>query len=281
MSAVQRHGDAGRRLIVHLGVQKTGSTAIQRHLQRSAADLADLLVIRTPQEGTTMRPLGRAATAFSLDISAASRDVLRAALEDVLSGLPANDLPVLLSHENLAGAMPGNGGETRLYPALPEIARLIAETAKGFSTDFVIYTRDLADWRPSVWSQAIRSDGYDRDYLEFTEDTAAITGWDNLQARMAAAIGAERISFYRLEDETCWDRPGRQLLRHAGLPERRIDALPVLDNPRPPQVSAASLEFLRRLNGLALNPHARGKVADLVDRTQHLFTADAPSEGTL
>jgi hypothetical protein len=281
MAAAQRQQDAGRRLIVHLGVQKTGSTAIQRHLQRNAAALADTLVIRTPQQGTPMRPLGRAAVAFSLNNHADSRTALRIALKDVLETLPANDLPVLLSHENLAGAMPGNGGETRLYPALPEIARLIVETAKGFSTDFVIYTRELADWRRSVWAQAIRSDGYDRDYADFAADTATITGWDNLHARMAAAVGAERVCLYRIEDETSPERPGRQLLRHAGLAERRIDALSPLENPRPPRLSAASLEFLRHLNGLALNPHARGKVADLVDRTQHLFTAETPSEGTL
>ena len=55
--------DAGkaRRLIVHMGVQKTGSTSIQRHLRRNEDALAGDLVVRTPEEGSPMRPLGRAA----------------------------------------------------------------------------------------------------------------------------------------------------------------------------------------------------------------------------
>lgn len=113
---------AGRRLIVHVGVQKTGTTSLQRHLQRNAAALADRLLVLTPREGTPMRPLGRAAVAYSLRQGPDSEDALRAAIADVLETIPDNGLPVLLSHENLAGAMPGNGGETRLYPALPRIA---------------------------------------------------------------------------------------------------------------------------------------------------------------
>lgn len=52
-----------RPLFLHVGVQKTGTTSLQRFLRRSAPALADAVVIRTPEEGTPMRPLGRAAIA--------------------------------------------------------------------------------------------------------------------------------------------------------------------------------------------------------------------------
>lgn len=282
VASPRRETKAGgkRRLIVHLGVQKTSSTSIQRHLRRNAAALADRLIVRTPEEGTPMRPLGRAAVAHSLKRQQDTETALAIALQEVLAGLPGNDLPVLLSHENLAGAMPGNGGETGLYPALPAIAALVMQQARGFEVDFVLYTRNMKSWKSSVWAQAVRSDGYARSESAFLAETEAMPGWGDLIRRMAEAVGADRVTRLRLEDEADPARPGRQLLSHAGLTGPEIDALLPLDGPSMSRLCPASTEFLRRINGLALNPHARGKVADLVARAQNLFAADAPSEGT-
>lgn len=270
-----------RRLIVHLGVQKTGSTGLQRHLRMNSDALAGRLVPLTPEKGSPMRPLGRAAVAYSLSPTEQTARALEEALQEVLSELPRNDLPVLLSHENLAGAMPGNSGETALYPALPQIAWMVMRTARDFDVEFVIYTRDMATWRPSVWAQAVRTDGYTGTLPEFLQATAALPAWDDLTDRIGRVIGAQNITCFRLEDEPRDGHPGRLLLRHAGLSDGDIDALTPLDGTANPRLNAGATEFLRRLNQSALNPHARGKVVDLVARAQHLFTADAPSEGTL
>ncbi|QIR85506.1 hypothetical protein [Paracoccus sp. AK26] len=279
MAEQARTGQGARRLIVHLGVQKTGSTSIQRHLRRNADTLAHHILVRTPEEGSPMRPLGRAAIAFSLAPSDDRAQALRLAFRDVLDSLPANAVPVLISHENLAGAMPGNGGETRLYPALPQIAALLMAEAREFTTDFVIYTRSRKSWRPSVWAQAVRTDGYTRSLLEFEVETADLPGWGDLVRRMTAETG-DRVTRFRLEDETDPLRPGRQLLRHAGLDDALIDALQPLDGPTNNRLNDGATEFLRRLNGLSLNPHAHGRIVDLVARAEHLFAADASPEGT-
>jgi hypothetical protein len=279
MAEQAREGQGARRLVVHLGVQKTGSTSIQRHLRRNADALVSYLAVRTPEEGSPMRPLGRAAIAFSLAPSDDRAQALRLAFRDVLDALPANTVPVLISHENLAGAMPGNGGETRLYPALPQIAALLMAEAREFATDFVIYTRSRKSWRPSVWAQAVRTDGYTRSLLEFEAETADLPGWGDLVRRMTAETG-DRVTRFRLEDEMDPLRPGRQLLRHAGLDEATIDALQPLDGPTNNRLNDGATEFLRRLNGLSLNPHAHGRIVDLVARAEHLFAADASPEGT-
>lgn len=267
-----------RRLIVHLGVQKTGSTSIQRHLRRNADALAGRLIVRTPEEGSPMRPLGRAAIGFSLAPSDDRAQALRLAFREVLDTLPPGDAPVLISHENLAGAMPGNGGETRLYPALPQIAALLLAEAREFAVDFVVYTRNQKSWRPSVWAQAVRTDGYKRSLDEFEAETADLPGWGDLIRRMTAEVG-ECLTRFRLEDEADLLRPGRQLLRHAGLDDAQIDALEPLDGPTNSRLNGGATEFLRRLNGLSLNPHAHGRIVDLVARAEYLFAADVP-QGT-
>ncbi|VDS09963.1 hypothetical protein PARHAE_03173 [Paracoccus haematequi] len=278
MAGAGRTGQGARRLIVHLGVQKTGSTAIQRHLRRNADALADHLVIRTPEEGSPMCPLGRAAVAFSLDPSGDRAQALKLAFRAVLDTLPPGDVPGLISHENLAGAMPGNGGEVRLYPALPQIAALLLAEARDFAVDFAIYTRQQKAWRPSVWAQAVRTDGYGRSLAEFETETGGLPGWGDLMRRLTAEVG-DRVTRFKLEDEADPLRPGRQLLRHAGIGDDLIDALAPLDGPSNSRLNTGATEFLRRLNGLALNPHAHGRIVDLVARAEHLFAADVP-QGT-
>ncbi|MDO5646734.1 hypothetical protein [Paracoccus sp. (in: a-proteobacteria)] len=267
-----------RRLILHVGVQKTGSTAIQRHLGGNADRLADHLILRTPGCGPLMRSLGRAAIGFSLGET--SKKQLQDAIADVLNDLPGGDLPVVISHENLAGAMPGNGGETRLFPKLPRIAEILCDTAAGFDPQIVFYSRNLTQWRPSVWAQAVRTDGYTGTFADFERETVDLPKWGDLLRRLTAAVGANRVTRLRLEDETDPTRPGAQLLALVGVGAADIAALPALQGASMAQLSPASTEFLRRLNGQALNPHARYKVAELVARAQHLFAADAPPEGT-
>ncbi|MDN5567995.1 MAG: hypothetical protein L0G27_04475 [Paracoccus sp. (in: a-proteobacteria)] len=283
---MERHdtqGGAARPLIVHIGVQKTGTTSLQRFLKRNADALSDRLIIRTPEEGTPMRPLGRAAIAASLGDSDDLRKALRTAFEDVLDTIPDGPQTVLISHENLAGAMPGNGGETQLYPALPRMLKVLntVAQARGFDPYYVFYTRKMAAWKPSVWAQAVRTDGYAERREVFLETVSDLPGWGDLQRRLAKVLGKDRVTRLPLETETDPDRPGRQLLELAGLEPDRIDALPALKGRAMERLNGGSTEFLRQLNGLALNPHARDRVVDLVTRSQFLFTADMPSEGTL
>ena len=274
---------AGRRLVLHLGVQKTGTTSLQRFLKLNAAALADRLIIRTPEEGTPMRPLGRAAIAASLGESGDLQNALKAALEDVLDTVPDGPQTVLISHENLAGAMPGNGGETRLYPVLPQMMQQLDKVARarGFDAHFVFYTRRMQAWKPSVWAQAVRTDGYAGTRAEFMAQTDGLPGWGDLERRLVKHLGADRVTRLALEAETDPDRPGLQLLALAGIPAHGVATLAPLQSRAMERLNDGSTEFLRRLNGLALNPHARGRIVDLVTRSQHLFTADMPSEGTL
>ncbi|WP_022708419.1 hypothetical protein [Paracoccus zeaxanthinifaciens] len=269
---------AQRPLIFHIGVQKTGTTSVQRFLEQAAPQIADRVILRTPAEGTPMRPLGRAAVAFSLAPGKDRREALVAALDEVLDTIPQGDQPVLISHENLSGAMPGNGGETGLYPVLPRLLKQLDRAAQDRSFDprYVICTREMEDWLPSVWAQAVRTDGYAGSWADFRAATADLPDWPNLVRRIENAVGEGRVTHLHGPDDTA-----RHLLRLAGLSDDRIDALPPLADRAMERLNDNATEFLRQLNRLELNPHARDRVAELVARSQHLFTAQAPSEGTL
>lgn len=273
-AAAGRDAAPTRRILLHLGVQKTGSTAFHHLLMRNADALADRLVLRTPHEGTPMRPLGRAAVAYALHPDKDSERRLTDAATLVREELPDDHRTVLISHENLAGAMPGNGGETRLFPALPGIVAVLDRVFKRIGRpEFVVCTRDLASWRPSVWAQAVRTDGYAGDYDRFLAETGDLPGWDDLAARLCDQVGGARLHLLRYEDQPDSSRPWSQILALAGIDDAGLAALePVVARPMA-RLPEGATEFLRRLNALNLNPHPRDRVADLVAGSAHLFAA--------
>jgi len=261
------------RLIIHCGVQKTASTALHHFVQRNRALLAPHLDIRTPVKGSPTRDLGRLCALYSLDDRHEAALVDRiAALRDSLSGQGG---PWLISHENIPGAMLGRAGVVTLYPALERILGLFEAHLAPFRPEYVVYTREMAAWKVSVHNQAVKSDGYGERLDTFLAETAACGDWAGLERRVAGLVGADRVHFLALEDETDRGRPGQQLLRLAGVPEETLAALEPLTGRRNESLNAGALEFLRQVNGLGLPRAARGPVAQLVRKNQALFVAEA------
>lgn len=268
-------GMTGAPLTVHMGVQKTASTALHHLLNLNAAALAGRLGVQLPTPGTPMQQMGRAAMRFSLDPTAKTEAALADRIAAVRAGIDALDLPVLISHENLPGAMIGNGGTTTLYPMIERILALLEAGLAPYRPQYAVYTRDMGRWKKSVYNQAVKTDGYRRSYAEFLAETADCGSWAGLEARMAAAVGPDRVRFFALEDEADPARPGQQLLAHAGLPPAALAALAPLSWRPNESLNPGSLEFARRLNALELAPAPRRKVMQLVAQNQALFAAEA------
>lgn len=270
-----------RRLILHVGVPKTGSTSLHHFIKRNEAALADVVALATPRYEVSLRPSARAAIAYSLAPQPDTEAALRREFAEALRQIPQNDLPVLLTHENLAGAMPGNGGEVRLFPMLAQIARILREVAVGWDMQLVYYSRNVEKWRPSVWAQAVHTDGYAGTFEKFIDDTRNLPDWSDLTDRLIAVLGFDKVFHFRLEDEPEILRPGRQLFRLIGMSADAFDKLRPLERPGMTRLNAASTEFLRQLNALSLNPHARNSVARLVARNQPMFNAEYRPQGIL
>ena len=264
---------AKRRVIIHCGVQKTASTSLHHFLHRNRDALAPGLEVLTPVKGSLTRDLGRTAMRFSLDPGPELQTrlaTLTGALRDAL--MPGRGT-VLISHENLPGAMIGKGGVVTLYPRLEQILEILQADLAPLVPEFVFYTRDMAGWKNSVYNQAVKSDRYSRPLAAFLRETGNCGTWAALEQRVQASVGADRVRFFRLEDEAGGGRPGRQLLRFAGLSEAAISALEPLDGHRNQGLNTGSLEFLRQVNGLGLERKIRSKLADLVVTNQSLFVS--------
>lgn len=260
-----------RRLIIHCGVQKTASTSLHHFVARNRAALADRVEVLTPVKGSPMRDLGRLAMAYSLDPD--QRDAFEAAALRVRDIVRAGDGPMILSHENLCGAMPGKGGVTTLYPQLEAIIEVLDRVFAEFAPTYVFYTRDMSAWKNSVYGQAVRSDNYAKTRAAFLADTEAVQDWDGLAQRMTRLVGAARCRFLALEDEADPIRPGQQLLNLAGVSVADHGALSPMVGRSNTGLNTGAMEFLRLINGLGLNRPDRRRLAELISSHQSLFVS--------
>lgn len=263
-----------RRVIVHIGAQKTGSTSLHRFLARNQDVLAARLKIRVPVKGSLTRELGRCCTLYSMNASQHEADLV-ALIQQVKADLAGDDRVCVISHENIAGAMMGRGNVRDVFPALKQILSLFEKHLAPFVPDYVLYTRDMATWKPSVHNQAVKSDGYTGTLDDFLRDTRDCRHWDAVASDISRVVGADRMRVFALEDETTSDRPGRQLLRFAGLTDAEIDKLTPLKGRSNKGLPPGALEFMRQLNGLSLAHPVRKQMAELVKNNPLLFSDDA------
>lgn len=263
-----------KRLIIHCGVQKTGSTSLHHFLGRNSDALAGRVLALTPAKGSATRDLGNAAMRFSLRPTDERLLRLRECAGLVCDAILDHEAEtVLISHENLLGAMLGNSGTVTLFPRLERIIEVLDQIFDPLLPEYVLYTRDLPEWKRSVHAQAIRSDGYSGTLVEFLAETEACGSWAEIEQRMAKLVGAARSTLFRVEDEPDEARPGQQLLRYAGVSEAEIAALQPVRGRSKTRMNAGGLEFQRLVNQLGLERSARRAIGELIAGNQRLFVS--------
>ncbi len=262
-----------KRLIIHCGVQKTASTSFHHLVEHNLDLLGAHMNVLTPRKGSLCRKLGREAGLFSLNPEA-HKVAFIGLIKQLRDQIMKLDAPCLVSHENLPGAMLGRDGVISLYPRLPEILTLLDTHFAPLVPEYVFYTRDMTGWKNSVFNQAVKSDRYCATHEEFLGQTKECGSWGDLQQIVETQVGADRVRFFRLEDEADSMRPGLQLLGFAGLDQDVLDALVPLKNQRNQSLNTGALEFMRQINGCKLDQDAHRAVAKLIQQNQSLFVAN-------
>ncbi|WP_299686257.1 hypothetical protein [uncultured Tateyamaria sp.] len=215
-----------RRLIVHAGFHKTGTTSIQRLLKRNRNALPDMQIILRPH----MIGLCEAARAYSV-----SRDAVDLGFVQYEAALLAETMrrdTILLSSEDLSGHMPGRHN-LKAYDAAPALAAAMTEAwdaaLPGVEVSFAYTTRDAGPWLASCYAQHLRAtritiaaDHYALVYA----GSADLTG---IVAQVQGALPDVNVRHFALED-TGGARlgPADALLACAGVPaDQRATLTPV------------------------------------------------------
>lgn len=162
-----------RMVHVHIGPHKTGSTAIQRDLDRHAKIIQAKLGL-TPFTHESLWGLANAMNKQDMaGTQTAASDLIRAC--NSLKG------DLILSCEDLSGELPCRGQNRRIYPHLRRMLKNIDQFFQGANVKFYFFERDPEAWLQSVYAQLLKHrtkfKGYDK-FLRFVEDKELL--WDGL-----------------------------------------------------------------------------------------------------
>lgn len=236
------------RAILHPGFHKTGTTTLQKALERNARMLAPHLRL-IPR--ATLRPAGRAARAFSARRDPLELALLRYELAEALAGVdPADPRPLILSCEDLAGHMPGRDG-VESYAAAPELMRALIDTLRalwpGVDPELFFSTRAPDSWLASLHVQALRASRMTLDAASFAARYRGAADLDVVVAEIAATLAPLPVHSARLEDSARRPLgPLASLLDLLPLPEEvRAALVPVPAANRAPDCAARLLEINR------------------------------------
>lgn len=163
-----------KRVLVHAGFYKTGTTSLQDFLSRNRAALAPHFTYLGPED---LRDATARARDYARWPTPLRRARFRRALGATLADPALNAAPALvLSRENFIGLMPGHR-DWRRRPAIgfPHAAQLLgvvtdALTGRfpGAGIEFLFTTRDRGPWLGSIHGHLLRSINLTDDLDQFT-----------------------------------------------------------------------------------------------------------------
>ncbi|MEL6620381.1 MAG: hypothetical protein AAFY39_09735 [Pseudomonadota bacterium] len=156
-----------RRIILHAGFHKTGTSTVQAFLRANRKTLMPVLAIRLKGQ---MQDLMRTTRQHSSQRDPFSLAQVAQAFDAVLADLPA--MPkrtLLLSAEELSGHMPGRPRVA--HYAAPDLAEVYAATISarfpGIDTAFYFTTRDADTWLESAYWEHVKSSSMTMDLPDF------------------------------------------------------------------------------------------------------------------
>ncbi|MBO6867401.1 MAG: hypothetical protein JJ877_10190 [Thalassococcus sp.] len=257
-----------KRVILHCGFRKTGTTTIQEWMRLNAAQLPDGFVVSARDELT--QPFRQAVSRHirKPDLKSVEREAqaLRVAIEGM------NAETVLVSDENLFGRFMMAEDGRDIFDLAAEILPLLERAFGDAPLEFVFYTREQDRWLRSAWAQDVKRAGVSQPFDQWRSALSSIS-WETGLARITGALNAP-VHVFRMEDDLSASDPlmGRALFGFAGLSADQIatSERPGRENE---SLSAAALNFLLKVNALGLAQDDRRKVARLVEENRGCFVA--------
>lgn len=238
-----------KRIVIHAGFHKTGTTSIQKTLLKNKALLLPnvRIILRDGMVG-----LCEAARAYSESKSALDLGMVQFETAETLLGFADFDGVLVLSSEDLSGHMPGRRG-LNSYAATPEIMQAIVaavhEIFPEVELSLIFGLREAKPWLNSCYVQHLRATRILQSAQDYAHAYSESADLKEVVSQIAKSLPNTKIVTTSLED--CADRllgPTDLLLDHIELDQsvrKKFDVLPPA-NTAPPQEKIDKLLELNR-----------------------------------
>ena len=159
-----------RRIILHTGFHKTGTTSLTATLRANRPALKPYVAMRLPPQMRELISATRGYSTWRDPLTLIKAEIRFRALLDGLPSMPRRTL--IITSEELGGHLPGRG-DLKDYGAMPEILyqfwSIAREKFSGVDIQVYLSTRGQRDWLESAYWQHVKSSSMTLDldvYLE-------------------------------------------------------------------------------------------------------------------
>ena len=161
------------RVVVHIGLHKTGTTSLQATIRANAKHLWPYMGLGLRAR---LKPLRSAATAWSAAKTGFGLDTFRMEARALLGGYGLDgQRGLLISEEDLCGLMPGRSGVSDYRAAktlVPVFRDAIRARWPGADTCFVVNTRPAEPWLRSLYWHSLHSSRLTQPFDTFAQGLA-------------------------------------------------------------------------------------------------------------
>ncbi len=178
-----------RRIILHAGFHKTGTSTVHETLRENRTALKGHVALRLQWH---LRDLATATRTYATDRDAQSLEAAQRIFEDVLAALPG--MPkrsLILSADDLAGGLPCHEGQPD-YAAAPVLLYAFWDIARRQFpvADVLIHltTRAPASWLRSVYRERVRNGPLTADFDTFAERYANVAQLADMATEIASRV---------------------------------------------------------------------------------------------
>ncbi len=268
-----------RRILLHLGLHKTGTTAAQSFLFENRALIWPHHALALPYV-TRKLGLAEAATRHSRYGTVGTLTEFGTQFHAFLDSLDfGKKRGLVLSEENFAGLRPSRNPGVG-YDAAPELAACIVDMVRnrlvGDQLDITVYLslRQRGSWLRSLWAHDLQRTRLVLDYDAFQDKLADLPSPQQTAEAIRDRLPSVRVQTEWLEDLR--ERPfgpGTPFAEFLNLPQEKAAQMvgPARSNPALPE---AALQAMLDLNRSGLDEAALvGQKARIVDNTRNNLTA--------
>ncbi len=189
-----------RKIVIHAGFHKTGTSTVQAVLRANRKTLMPSLAIRLKGQ---MQELVSATRGYSTYSTGDALDKVSRRFDALLAELPG--MPrrtLLLSAEELSGHMPGRGALAD-YRAAAVLAYLFWQRAQRAMPNtplvFCFATRTPTAWLRSAWAEHVKSSGMTLEFAEFCARYPDAADLQSIVSEVRGRVPAP-VHSYALED---------------------------------------------------------------------------------
>lgn len=272
-SAPRRRTDpSGKRVIIHAGFRKTGTTTVQALLDDNIDHLHPHLGVITRTSDPSTDALHRAGRDYAKIPTAASAMAVRHAARRIdarIRRMPQST--ILLSEENIIGHyIVAPAGD--VFSVAADVLSILEEEFCGHDLAFVFTTRQRDKWLRSSYNQDVKFHKFPGSYDDWMKVQGTCRDIDDGRRLLEDKLRSP-VVFMAMETDLSEGRfLGLSLLEMAGVPSKVTAALRQ-PAPRNASLGGAELEFMREINGLDLPFSITHRIVTVVQNRKDLFSA--------